>query len=592
MGYDKSTDDQTSPKGPIVGIDLGTTNSAVAYFDAGEVRFFANALGETLTPSVVAFDQRAQLLAVGRTAKEIWVTSPGSAAASFKRTMGLEQRYRIGEHEMGSIELSAYVLDQLRSDAERGLGRSVERCVVTVPAYFNDTQRYATKQAAEMVGFRVERMLSEPTAAAIAYGLDKRESESRFLVFDLGGGTFDVCVMELFEGLLEVKSVAGESQLGGDDFTRALAGAMLVRAGVDPGRAAQLPGPFALLIKRCELLKRSLSRWPSADLELPAFPGLCGEARLSVSASEADDAYRPLLQRMAGPCRSALRSAEISAEQLDEVIVVGGATRLPAVRRFVLELFGREPLADVDPDLTVARGAAIQAALCGREESLGDVVVTDVCSHTLGISIAVPVGNSHVGGYFSPLIHRNTVLPTSASEIYCPIEPDDTEIEIRVFQGEARLVKHNTFIGDLELSGIPPASEGKDRGVKVTFTYDLDGILGVEAEILATGAVAQRIFTRHSTELSAEEAAELKARLWVLKRVAARPSLRQRPKYRDLLSRADALWSDLRGFDRERLTGALAAFEHVLDHEERAAAETAYASLLALCSELDGDARW
>ncbi|MCA9520512.1 MAG: Hsp70 family protein [Myxococcales bacterium] len=589
---DQRTGSTARLEGAIVGIDLGTTNSAIALFAEQGIRFFPNGLGESLTPSVVALDSRSSSLCVGRSAKDILAWKPGMAAAGFKRDIGFERKYSVGEMQLNPIELSAYVLDQLRTDAERSLGVTVERCVVTVPAYFNDAQRFATKQAAEMAGFTVERILNEPTAAAIAYGLHNRDSASTFLVIDLGGGTFDVCVMELFEGLLEVKSVAGESQLGGDDFTNRLAAALLEDLGLDVEGARMDAERFALLLKRTEVLKRKLSRWASAEVEVPAFRGLGQATRLSVSTDRADRAYAPLLDRMVGPCRAALRGAGLTSDALDEIVLVGGATRMPAVRRFAREMFGREPLTDNDPDLTVARGAAIQAALCGRSEAVGDIVVTDVCSHTLGVAVAMPVGRSHLEGYFSPLIHRNTVLPTSANAIYYPLDDRQSTVTLEIFQGESRLVKQNTFVGDLRVHGIPTGVGADQRGVRVTFTYDLDGILAVEAEILATGAVIQRVIRRRNGGLPAERADDLRERLAMLKRLASKPTLRERPKYRDLLARADLLWRESAGSDRRELAEAIARFELLLDVGDREAAESVSAALELLCEAIDGGERW
>ncbi len=570
----------------IIGIDLGTTMSAAAIVQGASIELIPNALGELLTPSAVAVDGRSGSTVVGRTAKDLLAATPSCGAFNFKRLMGRDDELPIGERRFTPVELSAYVLDTLRADAERWLGTRVDRCVVTVPAYFSEAQRAATRAAARLAGFTVERILNEPTAAALAYGLHAKTDESQFLVFDLGGGTFDVCVMELFEGTLQVRSVAGESSLGGEDFTAALVD--MVLAQVDATRAQLLGQPeLALTLhRRCELLKRKLARWPRAHIEVPAFEGGPERATaIEISREQAERAYKPLFDRMVGPCRAALRGAEITAEDLDEVILVGGATRMPAVAAFVESLFGRAPLIDTEPDRVVARGAALQAALIARDTAIDDMVVTDVASHSLGVEVTRDIGGRHVSGYFSPIIHRNTVIPTARTERYSTLERNQTQITLVVYEGEARRVRDNVKLGEVEVSGIPRGPAG--QSVDVTFTFDLDGILGVSAEVIDTGQRFEAVFSRSGEELAGERLERARERMSSLR---SEPG--ERPRYRDLLARAELLWGEIPADERRELEAHIQLFERALADRDPDAIEAAYAALHELCESLDEGERW
>ncbi len=573
---------------PIIGIDLGTTYSAVSAMIDGQLTLFPNALGETLTPSAVAKDPQTGAFVVGRTAKDLWVTHPGAGTLAFKRDMGdPAARVVLGGDEMSPVELSACVLAALRADAERALQRRVARCVVTVPAYFNDVQRYATRCAAELAGLRVERLLNEPTAAAISHGVHGVEDDATFLVFDLGGGTFDVSVMEVFDGTLQVLSVAGESQLGGEDFTRALAEHALRRVGGDwQGAEASDPMALALLLKRAELGKRALSRWPQVDITVPAIAGVAGDDNVVVvSREDAGVAWKDLLVRLTGACRAALRGANLSPADLSQVLLVGGATRMPHVRDFVAELFGVLPTDDVDPDLAVVRGAGIQAALCARDEAVEDVVVTDVTSHSLGVAVARELGSQWVTGYFLPVIHRNTVLPTSRTEVLSATHAGQKELRIDVFEGDARRVDDNSQIGSFKVKGLPTGREPAQ--VSVTFSYDVDGLLEVEATVIDTGKAVQRIFERQGGALSPSQIAEARERFRALKKDPL-----EQARNRALVARAELLWRDHGADKRVVIDAALASFEQAMATRTPRLIDAAHAELLALCEHLDGGERW
>lgn len=569
---------------PILGIDLGTTMSAVGVFTDGKLTLIENELGETLTPSVVAYDARAKGLVAGRIAKDILAVQPHLAVAAFKRSMGIDERFDLGGQQYSAPELSSYVLDALRADAERTLGRPLDRCVITVPAYFGEAQRQATVQAGELAGLQVERVLNEPTAAAIAYGLHRGEDERTFIVLDLGGGTFDVCVMGLFEGLLEVRSVAGESQLGGEDFTAALRDLALERTGVALRDLSA--GQRAALNKRAELLKRRLSRWLGADIRVPT-PGGGDDVNVNLGRADAEAVWAPLVDRMLGPCRSALRGAGLAPDALDDVLLVGGATRMPCIEAMAEKLFGRKPVADpdTDPDLAVVRGAAVQAALCADDASVADMVVTDVASHSLGIAVSREVDGRHNSGYFSPIIDRNTVIPTSRVETFGTVSDNQSELVVEVFEGEHRRCEHNRKLGTLEVSDIP---SGPSRDVlEVRFTYDLSGILEVEATVLETGKKTAGVFQRGGETLQGEALERATKRLRALK---ADPA--ERPRYRDLLGRANGLWADLTGDARDRLSYPIDQFEAALASRHPGTIEKAFQVLRQACERLDGGERW
>lgn len=572
-------------KSEILGIDLGTTNSVAAVFADGEARFIKNGLGETMTPSVVALDEAKNQLFVGRAAKEQFSIRPSTAAATFKRSMGEESSYDVGGRSLSPVELSAFVLSSLREDAERELGCSIDRCVVTVPAYFGEPQRQATQEAALLAGMSVERLLNEPTAAAIAYGLDKRDEESQFLVFDLGGGTFDVCVMELFEGLLEVRGVAGESRLGGEDFTEALLELVLRRAEIPSSEARAHPKEYTRLWRRTEILKRQLSSWPQATIDVPEFGRKLGERPITLTREQATEAFDPLLVRIAKACRSALRGANVDPAELSEIVLVGGASRMPCIREFAEDFFGKPPMTELDPDLVIAKGAAVQAALCKDEGPSLDIVVTDIVSHSLGVATTKEIGGRHVEGYFSPVIHRNTTVPVSRTEVFNTLERNQDHILLKVYEGEHRRVEANHLIGELEVRGIPRGPAG--QMVMTRFTLDMDGLLEVEATIADTGKSFQTVLHRSGKSPSPKDVESFQKRLARLKIDPA-----EHPRNKDLMLRSQALWSEVGPSDKERLDQSLQEFEAALASGDTSLVGAAFDDLEALCETFDKGSRW
>ncbi|MCH5138840.1 molecular chaperone HscC, partial [Clostridiaceae bacterium UIB06] len=370
-----------------IGIDLGTTNSLVAYWtDKGPV-IIPNVLNSNITPSVVSIDENGEIL-VGQIAKERLISHPHMTAASFKRYMGTEKTFKLGKYSFTPQELSSFVLKSLKADAEAFLGEEVVDAVISVPAYFNDAQRKATKRAAELAGLRVERLISEPTAAAISYGLHNEESETQFLVFDLGGGTFDVSILELFEGVMEVKSIAGDNFLGGEDFTNLLAAYFLRENNIEiedldyKERSA--------IHKQAELCKLALSQGQSGKMSLVIKNENC---EVSINREEFEKISNELLLKLRRPIERALNDASLSPDELDAVILIGGSTRMPVVKSAVGKMFGKLPYSNINPDEAVALGSAIQAALKDRNEALKEIILTDVCPYTLGTDVVKQMGD-------------------------------------------------------------------------------------------------------------------------------------------------------------------------------------------------------
>ena len=570
-----------------IGIDLGTTNSAVAAMVDGQIQVLKNQLGEFLTPSVIGIDPKDQSLLVGRSAKELKSLAPDHAISAFKRGMGGDQEFLVESKKFGAVELSAMVLRKLAEEASQSLGRPVVKCVITVPAYFDEDKRFATIKAGEVAGLEVERILNEPTAAAMAYGLHNSDKEIEFLVFDLGGGTLDVCVMELFEGVLQVKSTAGESYLGGEDFTQKLAVAALEEVGLafEDVEFRDLDA-YGRILRQAELVKRQLSFEDEAEFLIPAIAGTTAtEVRVTIDQKTALKAWQPLLDRMVVPVRAAIRGASMRSADLDEVILVGGATRMPCIRGLVKELLGHEPLDVLDPDLAVVQGAAVQASLCMRDAAVEDVVVTDVISHSMGVDITRVIGGKFVEGFFSPVIHRNTVIPTSRTESYETITANQTSITFQIYEGESRRASENRKIGELKIKGIPKGPVG--RRVDVTFTYDLNGLLEVEAKVVDTGQTLAKVFQRGSTQLSAEGLAKAKKRLQKLKE-----DPNKNPLIKDLLLRAEVLWREAAPEVRSRIEYEIDAFEQVVAAKNPQTTEEAVERLREFCDELDEGERW
>jgi molecular chaperone DnaK len=478
----------------IIGIDLGTTNSCVAVLEGGEPKVIPNPEGNRTTPSVVAFKNGERQ--VGEVAKRQAITNPNTIM-SIKRHMGTSHKVEVEGKEYTPQEVSAIILQYLKSYAEDYLGESVTKAVITVPAYFNDAERQATKDAGKIAGLEVERIINEPTAAALAYGLDKTEQDQTILVYDLGGGTFDVSILELGDGVFEVKSTAGDNRLGGDDFDQVVIDYLVDQFRKDNGIDLSKDKMAMQRLKdAAEKAKKDLSGVASTQISLPFITaGAAGPLHLEVTLSRAkfDELSAHLVERTMGPTRQALSDAGLSPSELDKVILVGGSTRIPAVQEAIKKATGKEPHKGVNPDEVVAMGAAIQGGVITGD--VKDVVLLDVTPLSLGIET--------MGAVFTKLIDRNTTIPTSKSQIFSTAADNQNAVDIHVLQGERPMAAHNKTLGRFQLGDIPPAPRGIPQ-IEVTFDIDKNGIVNVRAKDLGTNK-EQQITIKSSTGLSEEE---------------------------------------------------------------------------------------
>ncbi len=508
----------------VIGIDLGTTNSVVAVMEGGEAKVITNLEGSRITPSVVAFTEKGEVL-VGEPAKRQAVTNPHNTIYSIKRFMGRRHnevaseekivpyqitggaddyvKVKVGDKELTPPEISAKILQKLKEAAESYLGHKVNKAVVTVPAYFNDAQRQATKDAGQIAGLEVERIVNEPTAAALAYGLEKKKDE-KIAVFDLGGGTFDVSILEVDAELVQVLSTNGDTHLGGDDFDEELINFIADKFQADEGVDLRKE-PMALqrLREAAEKAKKELSSSQSTDINLPFIAVDSGNPKhlqMSITRSEFEKLIDPLVERCRKPVEDALADAGLKASDIDEVVLVGGSTRIPKVQELVKKIFGKEPHKGVNPDEVVAIGAAIQGAIIAGQGEYKDILLLDVTPLSLGIETE--------GGVMTKLIERNTTIPFEKKETFSTAADNQTAVTVRVFQGERPMAADNRLLGEFNLDGIPPAPRGLPQ-IEVTFDIDKNGILSVKATDKASGK-EQSVTIDNSSGLSEEEIERMK----------------------------------------------------------------------------------
>ncbi len=534
----------------ILGIDLGTTNTLVAAMRNGTPVTLPNEMGEHLLPSAVAIAADGATL-VGRAAWDRLVAVPEAGRAFFKRDMGTPTTYSFGGRRWTPVECSALVLAEAKRVAALHLPGPLERAVITVPAYFRESQRQATAEAARLAGLTVARILNEPTAAALALGFRAPEQETKLLVFDIGGGTFDVTVLEVFAGVVEVRASGGESRLGGEDYTDALLDLVLRRCGLRRDAVA-----IGGLRARIESLKRRLSAQPRVGLVVEGH-------ELTISREDLAEAGAALTARLRPVVAQCLRDARLPKEQLGAVLLVGGASRMHVIREFVAREIGQPLVSDVDPDRIVALGAAVLAALVAGDAAGADLVLTDVCAHTLGIELSKQFAGNHVvDGYFEPLIERNSTVPISRGKRFQTLAPQQDVIDLQIFQGESRLTKDNHLLGRLRITGL--ARPAPEHGViDVRFTYDMSGLLEVDVTVLHSGARFHALLEQRPGTLTARQIAEIRARLQPL-----RVGPRDQPPHRARLERAARAFERLLGDDRSSLAERLDAFERALATEQ------------------------
>ena len=564
----------------IIGIDLGTTNSAVACWRDGAPLLIPNALGDLLTPSAVSLDEQDQVI-VGMAARERQPVHPDRTATAFKRYMGTQQRVKLGRVEFTAEDLSSLVLRSLKRDAEAFLGEPVTGAVITVPAYFNDRQRKATRRAGELAELKVERLVNEPTAAALAYGIQNREEKEPFLVFDLGGGTFDVSIVEVFDGIVEVRASAGDNRLGGEDFNEVLF--QLVRPRIDPDKKLDKAKPERVR----ELMRAAAERTRRAltDADRARFAVTLDDRiyETEVTASEFEAAVQPLITRLREPVLRSLRDSNIRVESLSEIVLVGGATRMPVVRRAITRMFGRFPNTAVHPDHAVALGAAVQAGLLSRDAALDEIRLTDVCPFTLGVDHAErdARGQWHAG-LFSPIIDRNTAIPTSRVKYYSTIADNQREVRFGIYQGEAREVSANVKLGDLNVP-VPPRRAG-DAYVECRFSYDTSGLLEVDISVPLTGVARNLVILDDSDAMTADEISERREALAALKFHPREDSANGA-----LLERAARCYESFIGDARDAIGHWLLTFQAALDSQDPRIITQARGELTAQLDALEGE---
>lgn len=557
----------------MIGIDLGTTNSLAACFRNGKAEIIPNRLGKNLTPSVVSVDENGTVY-VGETAKERGMLHPLETARVFKRSMGTDKEYDLGGKKFRAEELSGLVLRSLKEDAEAYLGEEVTEAIISVPAYFNDLQRKATRRAGELAGLKVSRIINEPTAAAIAYGMGADGRDARYLVFDLGGGTFDVSILELYGPVMEVHAIAGDNFIGGEDFTMLLATMYLEKAAVAPESLDIRV--MNEVIKTAEACKCAFSEKNEVTMSCT----IDGQPfDMTLTLSDYEKACAPLLEKLRKPIERSLRDAGVSLGDIDQIVLVGGATRLPVIRRFVTRLFGRIPGMLIDPDEAVALGAAMQCGMKARDKEIREVVLTDVCPFTLGTEVVANNGIFEETGHYLPIIERNTVIPVSRTQTVYTAHDNQTRVNVKVLQGESRMAYNNLLLGEVSVP-VPAGPRGKES-VDITYTYDINSLLEVEIYVRSTGVRRKVIIQSEQNRISEEEAAERFEKLQYLKQ-----NPRDEEQNRLQMLRGERLYEEMPG-KRVFIDQALMKFEQALAGQDRTEIEKARKQLTKILDEIE-----
>lgn len=537
----------------IVGIDLGTTNSLVCVYRGGKSELIPNSFGEFLTPSCVGLDDDGEQVLVGKIAKDRLVSHPDFTVSSFKRFMGTDKKLIVGERVFTAPELSSFVIRQLKEDAEAYLGEPVEEAVISVPAYFDDNGRNATKMAGELAGLRVERIINEPSAAALAYRKDDDE-DATFLVCDLGGGTFDVSVVDAFDNIIEIAAVAGDNHLGGDDWNAAIAQYFCDENGIKVEDLS--PETKAIILKQAEMCKIALNSSEPIIMSVSIGPdsymaSLTSKKLVEISAS--------LFKRIEEPIRRALHDASMTVMDIDYVVMVGGSSKMLTVSKYIEQLVGREMKSDIDPDKVVGIGAGVVAGIKSRDEDIKDTILTDVCPFTLGTNVINYA--KHDDPLFSPIIERNSVLPTSHMERYYTVNDNQDKMVFKIYQGENMYCRDNTLLGDIEIK--VPKNKAGEECCDVRFTYDINGILEVDVKCVSTGETKNKVILNKNIKLTDEEIALKQAELQKLKILP-----RDEEENKAIIARAERLYEEAFGEFRDIIGANTMNFLEILSKQD------------------------
>jgi len=575
----------------IIGIDLGTTNSLVAHFTGDKPELIPNAHGEFLTPSVVGVDDNGDIL-VGKIAQERLLTHPLNTASVFKRNMGTKKTFMLDNKSFLPEELSALIIKRLKEDAEVFLGQPITEAIVSVPAYFSDAQRRATKSAGAIAGVTVERIVNEPTAAAIAYGIHEKADYTKFLVFDLGGGTFDVSILEKYKNIMEVRAVAGDNFLGGEDFTNILLSYFATKVNLDLNTLT--PHQMAKLVKEAEKSKLELCNGQKTTMRFVINVdggGLEGETSLEedkeysheITVAQYERQCEDLFTSLRHPIKRALSDANLKLTDIDNVILVGGATKMPQVRNFVSKLFGRIPAMHINPDEVVALGAAIHGALKTRDAALSEIVLTDVCPYTMGTEVTIQRPNGmYESGHYAPIIERNSVVPVSRVEKFYTLNDNQSKITSKILQGESRRADDNILLGEITVE-VPPAPAGKES-IDVRFTYDINGILEAEITVLSTKDKKTLVIEKSPGALTSEE---LEEKVKAMQGIKIHP--RDKEEFRYLLAWGERLYEESRGDRRRYLEQELRNFDALLDAQDERVLRDYCQKLREILTDIDRD---
>lgn len=537
----------------VIGIDLGTTNSLVAYYKDGKSVLIPNEFGEYCTPSVVHINKKGEVI-VGRAAKELLITDPENTVAVFKRSMGLERLYQLQLHAYKPEELSAFVIKKLVEDAKRELQEEIEEVIISVPAYFDDVRRKATKRAGEIAGVHVERLINEPSAAALACRMEQGDTDCVYMVFDFGGGTLDISVVECFENVISVLAVSGDNHLGGSDFDRVIADYICEQLGAN--WELLFKEDQAIIFRKAEQLKKLLSQDSHAKVEIDT-DRLHGVVELE--HQQLVDLSEDIFRRIKIPLQQVINDSGYLLEEIERVIMVGGSSKMPVVNMYLQYLLKKELITVGNPDETVARGVGVYAGMKQRNEELKQLVMTDICPFSLGTATL----NEHclIRPYFSPIIERNSVLPISKTATFCTAFDNQKFVEIRIYQGDEPYAEDNQLLDKLKI-GVPPAPRGEEQ-VQVRFTYDINGILDVEVTILSTKEVVQKTVVKKELGLSDEVIQQQLQKMEEIK-----SDVRDDEKNQYVLNYLDALFRQTTGRNRQLVQGAREVFEEALSTQD------------------------